>query len=124
MSTGESIRAVLIADPTTAGLVAARIYPSLMPQGTTLPVIVYQVISEVPENSIGGTSAGRLTGSRIQIDCYATTYRAAHAVADAVDVVLSALESPDLSAWREGSRDFYDNEAQLHRVSLDFAVWR
>jgi hypothetical protein len=124
MSPGEAIRAVLIADPTVAGLVGARIYPSLMPQGPTLPAIVYQVISEVPESSLAGTSVGRLTASRLQIDCYATTYLAAHALADAVDVVISALSSPDLSAWRESSRDLYDNEAQLHRCSLDFAVWR
>ncbi len=121
---GEAVRAKLVADPTVASLVVARVFPNLMPQGGAQPAIVYQVVSEVPENALTGDSTTRLVTARLQVDCYAKTYLEAHAVADAVDAVLSALSSPDLSAWREVSRDLYDNEAQLHRVSTDFTVQR
>ncbi len=124
MTTGEAIRAVLVADAAVAALVSTRVFPSLIPQGSTMPAIVFAVVSDVPENALTGDSTTRLVNARVQIDCYSKTYLEAHAVSAAVDVVLSALSSPDLSAWREISRDLYDDEAQLHRVSMDFAVIR
>ncbi len=124
MTTGEAIRAVLVADAAVAALVGADVFPALMPQGTQPPAIVYSVISSVPENSLTGTASTRLSQFRVQVDCYAKTYLEAHAVAEAVDSVLDAQSSPNLSIWRESSRDDYDNEAELHRVSMDFGVWR
>lgn len=127
MTVGEAIRAALVADATVAGLVGGRIYPALMPQGTVEngsgPAIVYTVASDVPQNALTGDSTTRMVNARVQIDAYSKTYLEAHLVAAAVDAVVSALATPALSAWREVSRDLYDNEAQLHRVSADFSVW-
>ncbi len=123
-TTGEAIRTQLAADATVTALLAGRMFPAVAPQGTITPFLVYQVISDVPENTFMGDSSNRLSNFRVQIDCYSKSYLEAHAAAAAVDAVLSAIDSPDLSCWRESSRDLYDDEAQLHRVSSDFSVWR
>lgn len=123
MTPGEAIRAALAADATVVGLVAARIYPNLIPQGTLPPAIVYQVVSDVPENAFTGNASDRLHGCRVQVDCWSKTYLEAQTIAAAVDAVLSGQQSQSLSIWLEARRDSYDNEAVLHRVSCDFAVW-
>lgn len=118
------LRACLAADATVTALVGTRIYPLVMPQDATRPAIVLTVVSEVPENSFDGTAETRLTASRVQVDCYAATYLEAHEVATAVDNVLANLRRPDLSAERDSMTDDWDDEVQVHRVSMDFSVWR
>lgn len=63
---------------TTAGtslytLIGARVYPLDMPQGGTLPAIVYQIISNPEEWNHHGVA-------RVQLSAYATTYSGAKAV--------------------------------------------
>lgn len=123
-STVELLRAKLAADATVAGLVGTKIFPAVAPQGTVPPFIVCLEVSDVPENTLTGDASSTLRGVRVQIDCYAKSYSDAQAVADAVDAVVAALSTPQLSAWRELSRDLYDTEAKLHRVSMDVMVWR
>lgn len=127
---GEQVVAKLAADATVAGLVAGRVYPNTMPEGATLPAIVYQVVSDVPQNSFDGTTSTRLKQARLQVDCYARPssaggggYLQAHAVADAVEAVIGNLSDPAFNATLELSRDLYDNATEYHRVSMDFSVW-
>lgn len=124
MVVGEAILAALLADATVVGLVGSRIYPNLAPQGTPAPFVVFRVVSDVPDNTLTGSASSTIVNSRVQIDAYAKRYLDAHQAADAVDVVLSALAQVGLSAWREVTRDLYDNETGLHRVSADFSVFR
>ena len=124
MTTLEAIRAELEANTAVLALVGTRIYPQAMPQGVTLPAVVITVVSEVPENSLTGTASTRLVQARAQVDCYAAKYLDAHQVAAAVDEVLANLMRSDLSAERMDSRDLYDDEAGLHRVSADYSIWR
>lgn len=123
MTTLEAIRAELVAAAGVTALVGQRLYPMLLPQGATLPAIVLTAVSDVPLNAVEGLPAERLREVRLQVDAYATTYLVAHQVAEAVNLVVAALNRHDLSAQREGSEDLYDDEAQLFRVSADFTVW-
>lgn len=118
----EMIRAELVASQAVTDLVGQRIFPNLAPQGEVPPFVVLTVPSEVPANSFTSTPADVLRQATVQVDCYAKTYLVAHQLADAVDAVVGDLSRPGLSAVREVSRDLYDDEAQLHRVSTDFAV--
>lgn len=118
----EMIRAQLLASQAVRDLVGERVFPSLAPQGEAPPFVVLAVPSEVPANSFTSTPADVLRQATVQVDCYAKTYLGAHALADAADAVVGDLSSPDLSAVREISRDLYDDEAQLHRVSTGYAV--
>lgn len=67
-------------------IVAARIYPLLVPQGGTLPAIVYQRISGEHEHSHDGISG--LATARFQITSIAATYTAAKALAEQVRIAL------------------------------------
>jgi hypothetical protein len=118
----ELLRAQLVADAAVTNLVGQRIYPQVAPQGAAAPFVVLTVVSDVPASTFTGAPADLLRSARVQVDSYATKYLDAHQVADAVDLVVAALSRPDLSAIRENSRDLYDDEAQLHRVSSDYAV--
>lgn len=123
MTAGEAVVALLAADSAVVAIVGARMYPNVAPQGAAAPFLVYQVISDVPENSLADNSP-RLSSIRLQVDCYSPRYLQAHALAEAVEAKLVAASTPDFSAWRDTTRDLFDAEAQMHRVSTDFAVWR
>ena len=67
------------------GLQAGRFYPVQLPQTPTLPASTYMVVSSIPDYSQDGLSSQT---PRVQIDCYALTYLAAHALADAYAAAL------------------------------------
>lgn len=124
MITGEVVFALLSADAGVAALVAKRIYPQIAPQPLTKPYVVYAVVSDEPLNSLQGDTSG-LGSARVQIDCYATSYRDVQAVADAVDAVLKARNVyNDSSSLRLSRRDLYESDTKLHRVSADYSIWR
>jgi hypothetical protein len=127
---GETIRARLVANAAVTALVGGRIFPNVMPEGSTMPAIVYTIVSDVPENSFDGSASSRLKNATVQIDSYARAskgigaYAGAHQVDDAVVEVVANLQEPGLSATLESARDLFDNETEYHRVSSDFTVWR
>jgi len=123
MIVGAAIRDVLLASAEVQALVGARIYPNKLPQGVTLPAVVFSVVDDVPQNAITGATADRLVETRLQVDCYSTSYVEAHTLAAAIDLVVTSLDRVDLAAWRLTSRDLYEDETRLHRVALDFSVW-
>lgn len=127
-SLGPLIHAKLVADPTVAGLVTdvkglVKVFPVVVIQQTAAPYVVFSVISDVPENTFDGTADEALRTARLQVDSYARGYVDAQTLAEAVTQVIANLNSPDLSAWRETSRDLFDEEAQFHRVSADYIVF-
>ena len=121
---GDALLAQLAADPDLVALVGDRMFPNLVPQGQAMPALVYSIISTAPGNTLDGNAEERLDTVRLQIDCWAKTYRQAHLLDKLVDRVLANLVLPEISAWREGSRDLYDNQTQRHRVSTDYLVQR
>jgi hypothetical protein len=121
---GDAIFAALSADSTINSMVGTRIYPNRIPQGprpVNFTAVVYQVISDIPANAITGSAADRLRNARVQIDCYAKRYEDGQALADAVDAVVTTNQA--LRGWRDLSRDFFENDEELHRVSMDVFVW-
>lgn len=131
MTDGEAVFAILMADAPTTTLIGKRAYPNQLIEGTDLPALVYQVISNVPQHSLDGSYATRLRQVRVQLDAYARPtfalgggYLQVQAIANAVIAALEAQASSSLSAWLESSRDLFDNESQFHRVTMDFSIWR
>jgi uncharacterized protein DUF3168 len=119
---GATLFSVLSQAPGVAALAETRIYPQIMPQGGKLPAIVYAVVLEVPENTLGGWTSG-LSNARVQIDAYAKGYVAAQTLADAVSGALATKVSESLCAVLLSRRDDYEDETQLHRVSLYVSLW-
>jgi hypothetical protein len=128
---GEAVFARLSADQAVTALVADRIFPDELPEGTELPAVVYQIISDIPENSFDGDAASRRKLARLQVDCYARAdkgktgrYRLAHQVSTAVENVIANLSEVDLSGSLEAARDYFDNDTGYARVEMDFWLFR
>jgi hypothetical protein len=126
---GEQLVAKLTADSAVTALVSSRIFPNVLPQGSSLPAIVYTVVDDVPQRTLSGAVDELLHNSRVQIDCYARAsaslggYAGAHQLADAVNNVVGNLSDPTLNSTAADKRDLYDNETSYFRVSMDFSVW-
>ncbi len=119
MRLDEFIFAALTEDATVAGLVAARVYPQKLPQSPTLPAITYGIVSRVP------TEANtELFDCRIQLDCWASSYAGATALALATLSALRYYRKSDagntlLSIYDSNYIDDYDDEREIWRVIVD-----
>lgn len=118
MNVEQQIYNVLIADVTVSGLVAARIYPLLMPQGVTLPALSYQRVATAPHDDLEGTQNHEWV--RVQIDVWDDDYPSAKTLAAAVH---TALQVTPVYAQLLMELDDYDSDLKLYRVILDFNVW-
>jgi len=105
----------------------SRIYPRL-PQGVTFPAIRYQRITTNRPLSLDG--AVGVVEATVQVDCLATTYAEAKALADAVRGTLHAY----VGAWGtlkarlvklQTENDFYDQEGDdiTHWVTQRYQIW-
>lgn len=113
-------------DTAVAAVVAARIYPLLLTQGTALPAIVYQRLSSYGEHANDTNST--LISSRIRFDCYGKTYTDAKNLAIKVKTCLDGFIGLILSVHIDGilfvdEFDSYDEDAELVVVGVDFRIW-
>jgi hypothetical protein len=61
----------------------------------------------------------------VQVDCYSRSYGEAQALADAVhDLLGRDRPVPGIKAFRSNRGDDYEDDTQLHRVSMDFTIWK
>ena len=117
MTFAETLYSYLITYPGLVALVAARVYPTKLPQEPTLPAVTYQRVSDVPEYSHdpGGSHA-----LRVQVTCWAATYAAAEAVA--VEVVSAAdgwHAAMGGAAFVENMIDLSNPETGVYQVGID-----
>ncbi len=117
----EILTARFAADTGVSSIVADRIYPLIAPQGVTAPWIVFQVVDEQLVYSLSGYS--NLGWARIQIDCYAGTYKAARDLGDAVAAVFRSIVEIGFTSSQLQRRELYEDATKLHRVSFDFQLW-
>ena len=110
----EALYTLLAAITATGG----RVYPGVMPAVPTVPFMVYERISAVPQNSMSETAS--LINSRFQIDVYSRSYAEAQTVGDAV---IAAMNAWSVQNVRLLSRDLFDFETRLYGLSFDFSVW-
>lgn len=123
MSPGEQVRVKLVADAAVTAIVSTRIYPSFMPQQTRPPALVLTVVDSLPQLSLVSVDETALTNARVQVDCYHRDYSMAHQLAEAVADCLDDMSDTDFQAVKLISRDLYDTELLVHRVSVDFSIW-
>lgn len=127
----EAIISHLLLDSDVSDLVAARIYPSLRPQGQPLPAITLQRIDGAPLFTDDGNAG--LEPIRLQFDCWARTYKSAKLTARAVIAALNGFDGPmnavnclwvELDAERDMPTEGGTNVVEYpQRVSLDFSIW-
>lgn len=109
-----------------AGLVAlvgTRVYPVQLPQEATLPALTYQRISGPRTHTQNGVSI--LARPRIQVDCWASSYAGAKAVATQVRLALDGHKAAG-EVWAsvlDNDIDDLDAETGRYRVIMDVLFW-
>lgn len=125
-----ALRAFLLEDATILGLVAARMYPVMMPQGVKLTSIVYNEITSVGDHHSEGASG--LAQPRVQLAAWGDTADKAHALALAIKDRLdgyrgsmgsAAAEVIVQGAFFDSWRDVYDETAKMFGKPADYFVW-
>jgi hypothetical protein len=111
-----------LATGATGALVGTRIYPVFLPQNPTYPALTYQRISNTAQS---GSTA--LRQSRWQVNCYASTYIGAQALAAAVKAELEEWTDTDQTPMVKMCQvvneiDDYDDEVDVHRVIVDVMI--
>ena len=120
--TEKLVYALLANAATITAFTSAHIYPVLLPQGlaAAFPALTYQRISGGRVYSLSGYAD--LQHCRIQIDCWATSYGTVKELAYTVQTVM--VGSNTFKAVIEDRPiDMYDDETEIHRVSMDFSLW-
>ena len=96
-----------------------NVYALVLPDEADYPAVTYQRISNVPVNSLQGSSD--IDQVRMQVDCWAQTYGAAKALAGEVRTLMEAAGFKGLLVT---DSDDYDETARVYRVSMDFYCWQ
>lgn len=97
----------LKADGPLVALIGTRVWSNILPQGSTLPAVVFQQISRAPVHHRSGPDG--LATVRYQFACDARSIAAAQQTADALIVALQAFKrssAPRVSVtWVESVSD-------------------
>ena len=123
---------LILADAGVTAAVGARVWWVRRPQGQVSPLAILTMVSSIPAIDMGGEI--NWTDSRVQADCYATTYAAARSIAAAISALLGGHsgqtgDTEFQGVFRISERDLFEageTEAdRLYRVMLEFRViWR
>lgn len=126
-----ALYALLTGDGTLTSLVSARIFPVLVPQGTTMPAVTYAQVSGGRVHATDGPAG--LVNSRWQFNCWGVSNASARAVSDALrqaidgysgttgGVTIQAIQTEmevNIEANPAGI-----NRARRYGKALDFNVW-
>lgn len=119
MSLSAKVYSALAGAVGVSALVSARIYPLVLPQSPTYPAISYLRVSNTGQQ--GSTD---LRETRYQIDCWGSTYAAAHGLAAAVKTAIeehtNTATAPRIKmAQVVNELDDFDPEAKAYRVIVD-----
>lgn len=124
----EALRALLMADVGVTALAGSRINWGAHPQGQPLPGVVLTLVDDGEGHIYTGPDG--LSQGRVQMDCYALTYKDAKGLARAVRAALDGYRGGNfLGVFHAGSRDSReggtDEADRPFRCSLDFMThWR
>lgn len=129
----EGIASYLQAHAGLSALISTRVYINRIPQGATLPLVVFQRISTsriITHDTSGLTD---LASPKFQFDAWATTYASAKAITDQIRAALNGLITTvtigaDSVVIQAGIIDAerYNPELEevgLERISSDYTVW-
>lgn len=116
----------LAANAQVSAVVGTRLYWVKVPQTAGLPYVRMQVVSDPRPEHLQGYDDRRV--SRVQVDCFASTYGAARQLAEKI---IAAVAEPTTVGGvqfgrtkAEGPRDHGEDTASgfTHRASLDLLV--
>lgn len=125
-----ALRSFLLGSPEIAAVVVARIYPGMLPQGTTGTSVVYNRVSGAGDYHMQGLSG--FAKHRFQIDAWAPTAEVASSLADLIRDRIDGYQGPMgadspptievQGVFMVDQREDYDDAAKLHRMSRDYFI--
>lgn len=122
----EGLTTRLTDDAGLSALIAGRVYALLAPQKVPLPFVVFSKITDV----LSGTYCAQdpMVQGYYQFDSYASSFRVALQVADALKASLidfrGAMGGTHVASIRqEGEVQLLDPEPGLYRVSTTLIIW-
>jgi hypothetical protein len=115
----QKLYTVLSGNATVEVLVNTRIYPLVMPQGVEMPAITYYETGNRPVNTLDGKTG--LENPTIAINCWATAYDEADAVARAVHSAMDGART--FRSVMINQADVYDPEINLFAKAQTFSCW-
>lgn len=111
--------------------VSTRIYPSRVPQGESMPAIVYSIVTS--DSGRDQTGVNGLVRTIMQLDCYGDTYADARNAHEAVrtnfdgyrgtmgsTVVRRVTRLNDISRF---TKPEHAGDKGRYRLSSDYAIW-
>lgn len=124
-----SLIGLLLATSGVTAAVSTRINWNRIEPPAVTPYVILQRISGVRDYKMSGATG--LTESRVQIDCYGSTYASAKGAAQAIEAALSGYKGASGTTTFDGifltaERDLVDEDegpADLHGISMDFMLW-
>lgn len=131
MTIEQGLVAELLADSGVSAVVGTKVHPGAIPQGQSLPAIVYNRISTPRDVALGGPV--NVVGIRFRIDCWHTSYASVKALAAAVRSALNGLafssprqlgSEPVDAVYLVEEQDLavYDGDQRDHRVTQDWII--
>lgn len=119
-----ALRTRLQTNAGVSAMVGVKVFRGIVPEGTALPYIRMQVVSDPRPEHLKGYDSARV--SRVQVDCFAASYGQARDIAYRV---IAATITPGITEGihfgrikAEGPRDLGEDVAgkgYIHRASLD-----
>jgi len=104
------------------------VFPQQLPEGSTMPALVYAIVGRQSVNSTEGTN--RTAMKRVQIDCYGRSYGDAKQLQLPVRKELEPLKGYTLSEGTRVAGVFVNSELDafeygpfLYCAVLDFNIW-
>lgn len=120
-----AIRDLLLADSTITQTVGTRVHAVILPKDGTYPAITFQLISDTESPTM--TSTGQQQ-TRLQIDCWATSYVQAKQLQEAARTLLGGCTGTLTDGTfiqccqLENRIDFYEDSANVYRAMSDYIL--
>ena len=125
----QAIYEILYADASVKGVVSNRIYPNTAQQGDVLPYIVYTKVSKLPTDvKDSGTGFDK---TRIQVDCYHTTYANCEVLAGYVRTAMDRVKGSYGSMTilqivfldeNDMPLVFQEDSDKVYQIAVDFMI--
>lgn len=128
MSAQAITHALISAAAGVTAIASTRIYPAMLPEGTTLPACVVRLVSNVRAAAIDAAAEQQVYRSRVQVNALAGSFVQAQALREAVKAamgfqrgaiggatVASIVHDVDMP-------DDFDNELHAYVAPADFII--
>jgi len=117
MSIETTIYSTLTGYADLTALIGQRVYPSPAGEDATLPLIVYEIIADMPIMNLEGRDS--MSNVRIQFSSWARTYGETKAINTQLVNALDTINTCDYTI-----SDNYDSTSKLYRVMTTVSIWQ